>query len=437
MSHHDHSLEVRGVPHARQVVVRFKSSEPVRRSLSMLASTHAADAPAASSGPLEALLRNAQITSIEPLFERERDGARLAKSNRLLLSLEEDDDLSGFHVLTFDSVERAQAAVAKLKRDKRIELVHLIPDRHFCAAQKASSSRPKKAPRSGIDPQLNRQWGLVAIKLPEAQAIAKFQEATDIVVAVIDSGVDATHPDLKGIFLEEKNFTSGSKKDTQGHGTHVSGIIAAIRNNKLGISGVCQSRKIMALKALGPYSGPGYYRALRYATDQGARVINLSMGGEHDPTEELLIKRAIAKNVVVVAAMGNEYEEGNATSYPAAISGVIAVGATDELDRRASFSNTGPHIALVAPGVNVLSTVPTYPTSLAEGTDYEAWPGTSMATPFVAAAVALLLAKNPALTVAQITKALQKGADKPSGQLRFNHELGHGRLNILKSLALV
>ena len=135
--------------------------------------------------------------------------------------------------------------------------------------------------------------------------------------------------------------------------------------------------------------------------------------------------------------MGNEKQEGNSKSYPAAIANVIAVGATDETDSIALFSCTGTHIDLVAPGVNIVSTVPTYPTSLADGTDYEAWPGTSMATPMVSAAAALLLAKKPDATPAQIRKALVKSADKVPGQTKFNATCGHGRLNIKKALAQI
>jgi subtilisin family serine protease len=213
----------------------------------------------------------------------------------------------------------------------------------------------------------------------------------------------------------------------------VAGIIAAVRNNTIGIRGITNSTKIMSLKALDPYSARGYYQAIRHATDH-AQVINFSLGGGHDPTEETLIRRAINKGVIVVAAMGNDKQRGNSKSFPAAIGKVIAVGATDETDKIASFNCTGTHIDLVAPGVNILSTIPTYPSSLASGTDYEAWPGTSMATPMVSAAAALCLAKKPGASLAQVRKALVEGADKVSSQSGFDATYGHGRLNVLETL---
>ena len=304
----------------------------------------------------------------------------------------------------------------------------MIPPRHSLAAR-------RRARRARPDPMLNRQWGLSAIQLFQAERARGFPSRVDVVVAVIDSGVDSGHPDLAGVFVEEKSFTSGRLRDTSGHGTHVSGTIGALCNNGRGVRGVLRSARIMSLKALDPYSGPGYYRALRHATDEGARVINLSLGGDHDPTEAALVLRAIRRGVVVVAAMGNEKLEGNPTSYPAALTGVIAVGASDEADRVADFSCTGRHIDLLAPGVSVLSTVPTYPSRLADGEDYEAWPGTSMASPHVAAVAALLLARRPSATVAQVRRALTRGADKVPGQRGFDHTHGHGRLNVGGALA--
>ena len=133
-----------------------------------------------------------------------------------------------------------------------------------------------------------------------------------------------------------------------GHGTHVAGIIAATAGNGLGISGVCGGR-ILALKVLPrdgqEFDAPSYYRALRYVIGK-AQVLNLSLGGEKDPAEIDVLHDVIAAGVVVIAAMGNEHDEGNPTEYPAAIPEVCAVGATDELDKRAGFSNTGRHIDL-------------------------------------------------------------------------------------------
>ena len=135
----------------------------------------------------------------------------------------------------------------------------------------------------------------------------------------------------------------------------------------------------------------------------------------------------------MIAAMGNEYEEGNPTEYPAAIPEVCAVGATDERDRRAPFSNTGRHIDLVAPGVDILSTTPTFPYDDGER-EYDAWDGTSMATPYVAGVAALVLAKSPGLTPAQIIKKLKSSADRVAGAKRGSLAYGAGRLNCQKAL---
>jgi hypothetical protein len=383
--------------------------------------------------PLEGLLTRFDVQNVEPVFAGS-SVRRVSTRDRMALAVtdEPEDALAGLNIVQLGSEREARKACEALERDSRVAYSHLVPERYLLHATRARARRTRS-----LDPMINRQWGLTAVQLRKAQRARGFVEATNITVAVIDSGVDASHPDLQSVVFDEQNFTTGAARDTQGHGTHVIGIIAALRNNQIGISGVCQSRRIMSLKALGPYNAAGYYRAIRYATDNGARVINLSLGGSRDPTEEMLIRRAIQRKVVVVAAMGNEFEEGNPTSYPAAIEGVIAVGASTEVDRRASFSCTGPHISLVAPGDNILSTVPTYPSQLADTTDYEAWPGTSMATPFVAATVALILAKRPDATVRQISQALRQGVDRVAGQRRFTNELGYGRLNIAQTLALI
>ncbi len=152
----------------------------------------------------------------------------------------------------------------------------------------------------------------------------------------------------------------------------------------------------------------------------------LSTAGNTDIIADLL-----DAGIAVVAAMGNDFERGNPVSYPAAYNGVIAVGACDQVDRRAAFSCTGSHIALVAPGVDILSTVPSYPSELAATVLYDSWPGTSMATPHVAAAVALLLARDDRLTPAQIRDRLVPAADRVPWQSAVpDSEYGAGRLNI-------
>ena len=194
--------------------------------------------------------------------------------------------------------------------------------------------------------------------------------------------------------------------------------------------------RILALKVLPrdgqEFDAPAYYRALRYVIGK-AQVLNLSLGGEKDPAEIDVLHDVIAAGVVVIAAMGNEHDEGNPTEYPAAIPEVCGVGATDELDKRAGFSNTGRHIDLMAPGVSILSTTPTYRYDDGE-MEYDSWDGTSMATPFVAGVAALVLAKWPDLTPAQVIRKLTSSADRVAGAKKGSASYGAGRLNCEKAL---
>jgi len=412
-----------------QVVVKLRQTREARGALHALA----AEGRMPTGRALTRLAALEQRFPMEPLFPETLSQVHGVRGIRLLAAAaagETEPELAGLNVISLPSPREAEKAREELAKDPLVELAYVIPPRHLLAAR-------RRRPRTRPDPLLNRQWGLAAIRLFQAEKLQGFPSSTDVVVAVIDSGVDANHPDLAGVLVEETSFTGGAKRDTSGHGTHVIGIIGAVANNGSGVRGILRSARIMSLKALDPYSGPGYYRALRHATDRGARVINLSLGGEHDPTEETLVRRAMRRGVVVVAAMGNEKLKGNPRSYPAAVPGVIAVGASDEADRVADFSCTGPHIDLLAPGVSVLSTVPTYPSGLADGTDYEAWPGTSMAAPHVAATAALLLARRPGATVAQVRRALVRGAHKVPGQRGFDHTHGHGRLDVPGALAKI
>jgi subtilisin family serine protease len=293
------------------------------------------------------------------------------------------------------------------------------------------------------DPMANRQWGLRAVHW---FGLDKLPDARKVPVAVLDTGVDATHPDVR---VSTYHHEGASAEDIVGHGTHVTGIICAAADNKVGMTGIC-SCHLSVWKIFGdkPASDGEYYvdelmyqRALNAARNAGTRVVNLSISGTtFTKTEELLIRRLISSGCVVVAAMGNEYQRGNPIEYPGAYDGVIAIGAITEANRRASFSNTGAHIGLCAPGTNILSTLPmkasAYRTK--DETAYAAWSGTSMATPHVAAAAALLLSKKPELTPAQVGKRLEETAARlpaMAAKVKRTKAFGYGLLDLVAALS--
>jgi subtilisin family serine protease len=263
---------------------------------------------------------------------------------------------------------------------------------------------------------------------------------------VLDTGVDDGHADLKGA-IESYHHDGNSNRDFFGHGSHVGGIIAATVNNAVGIAGVTNCRlhcwKIFDDPPRGSreqtLNFDFYSAALSDALDSDVRVINLSIGGTAvSQTEAVVFQELADAGVVVVAAMGNDYLRGNPKEYPGGYPGVLAVGAIDAADRRAKFSGTGSHIGLVAPGVNILSTVPRVQAILAKKPNYDAWPGTSMATPHVAGAAALLYAKGrkSKAAAASIVKRLRSSAKKLAGMNRkkFTQEYGNGLLDLAAAL---
>lgn len=290
------------------------------------------------------------------------------------------------------------------------------------------------------DPLLYYEWGLhnigqsggkddIDIDAVEAWEIVT--GTTDILIAVIDSGADFEHEDLNDGRLRkdmDKNFVGYSyetedeeetvqAQDNAGHGTHVTGIIGARTDNGAGISGVMWNVEILPLKvcyADGSCNADSIARAIHYATDAGARIINLSLGGSCSETMVEAINYAHGNNVVLVAAAGNE---AGSVSYPAKHSPIIAVGAVDPNGERAFFSNYGESIDVVAPGVNIFSTVP--------GSSYDSLSGTSMAAPYVAGVAGLLLSQRPELTNEQVRLILQQSA-KDLGAEGADNSTGYG-----------
>ncbi|MCL4248644.1 MAG: S8 family serine peptidase [Anaerolineae bacterium] len=244
------------------------------------------------------------------------------------------------------------------------------------------------------DARFSEQWGLQAMNVPLAWAATLDGSVTPAVVAVIDSGVCASHPDLAGRILPGWDFVEndGTPQDEFGHGCNVAGIIAANVNNGIGIAGVSPQALIMPLRVLDA-SGLGTHsavaQAILLAVDHGAQVINLSLGSPNPSTVlEQAINYARAHGVIVVAAAGNTGQEG--VYFPAAYDNVIAVGSVDESLVRSSFSSYGPEIDALAPGQNVL-------TSQNDG-EYRVVNGTSFAAAHVSGAVALSTEQGRSLT---------------------------------------
>jgi len=295
------------------------------------------------------------------------------------------------------------------------------------------------------DPFLVNQWGYYDIG---AQLINAPSTTAGITVAVIDTGVDYTHPDLasKGKVIKGYDFVNADKDpmDDFGHGTHVSGIIAATANNNYGITGVSWNAKIYAIKAL---DSTGYGNsfdialAIIAAGNSAAKVINMSLGGGYSYTEELAVAYAVdTKGKLLVAAAGNS--NTNVKSYPAGLSTtypgrVLAVAAHDETHCRASFSNYGNWVSISAPGVNILSTLPPYMDPYLSG--FAVWDGTSMAAPHVAGAAALAWGKYPTYTNVQIANVITSNASTAgllnrNGTCWPNDGTTFGRLDVLEML---
>lgn len=295
-------------------------------------------------------------------------------------------------------------------------------------------------------------WGLKDI---EADKAWNFGAGAGVIVAVVDTGVDYTHPDIAANLWTDGqgnygyNFVTNTTNpmDGFGHGTHVAGTIAAVGNNGLGVIGVAYQARVMAVKVLDDVDGTGAYSAIvqgiTWAADHGAQVMNLSFGGPSDPGNvmEDAIQYAYQMGVVIVAAAGNNAADlGIQPLYPAIYPQVITVSASDWNDQLAYFSNYGTKIDVGAPGLDVLSLKPLgtcnlclmEPASAILG-NYMHISGTSMATPHVAGLAALILSQNSGYTNEQVRQAIRQSADTVDGS-GFTEAFGYGRINAGRAL---
>ena len=394
--------------------------------------------PAEVADPLAMLRRECGIRRITPLLvpaEHARRVARHPASARTVATLAASvkdtprESLAGYTMVELD--ERGEVSSDVLKRMRSSDAIEHVER----VANRWTSAKAAKA-----DPEQNLQWGLRAIDWFRVQ---KRPDARNVHVAILDTGVDDTHPDLAGV-IATYDRAGHSRKDIPGHGTHVAGILAARANNGIGISGVANCR-LHVWKIFSDPRNPdheeefddeAYNRALAAVLDSPARIVNLSLGGvERSRIEQDLIEALVAEGVLVIAAMGNEFEEGNPTEWPAAYANVLAVGAIGENRRRASFSNTGAHINVVAPGNNILSTLPNYKYFGRDEVGYAAWPGTSMAAPHVAGVAALLKAKYAQKSGTWIGQRLERTAIKlPAMRSKFSRAYGHGLVSLKRAL---
>jgi thermitase len=320
------------------------------------------------------------------------------------------------------------------------------------------------------DPGWVEQWGLARISAPMAWWVAT--GTPDVVIAILDSGIQLDHEDLADRLWVNPGEVPGNQvdddgngkvddfqgwhfyhawngqafvpeednqvTDEHGHGTHVAGITGAAFNNKVGVAGLAGGSQLMIVKVL-DQQGEGRYsdvaQSIIYAVDNGAQVINLSFGGT-SPSQTLqeAVNYAHARGVLVVAASGND---GGPVLYPAVCEHVLSVAATDQDDNRASFSNYGPETDVAAPGVSIYSTG--WPgDSRADCTSgYCRKSGTSGATPHVAGLAALMWSARPDLTVAQVTGIVTRtAADVNTGTLTgWDEFLGWGRIEAGRALS--
>jgi subtilisin len=319
-------------------------------------------------------------------------------------------------------------------RFKRIDLLHGIACRLVESDMvKLKSSGSILSIENDIQVKIHQEspeltqvlpWGIRRVGVP--QLPSNLQKGTGVRVGVIDTGIDVNHPDLAGNYAGGINLVSSTSfpNDDNGHGTHVSGTIAAV-NNSRGVVGIASQARLYAIKAFdreGNSSISDIVRGIEWAIRQNIQVLNLSFGSS-EPSEALrsALAQAYRAGIVLVASAGND-GTGNSINYPARYAGVLAVGATTEGSRIASFSSRGRQLDVVAPGEDILSTG-------LRGT-YERLSGTSMSSPHVAGVAALIVSQYPSLTPRQVNSIIRRTSIRLRGYSSSSQ--GSGLVNAVR-----
>ncbi|MEK5232373.1 S8 family serine peptidase [Lysinibacillus sp. FSL K6-0232] len=279
------------------------------------------------------------------------------------------------------------------------------------------------------DPKKEEMYHLSLLQIDKALELAGNHEVT---VAVIDSGVDFKHPDLKAQVLPPYNAAAPANTTYPGdHGTHVAGIIAAAQNNDVGGHGINPKAKLLPIDVFNGKDGANDFiiaQGILYAIEQGADIINMSLGGYGEsPLMQEAVQKAIDSGITIIAAAGNESTDDY--SFPASFEGVISVGSTNEHNKLSSYSNYGPSVDIVAPGEEIYSTV----YDAKKGSSFIKFSGTSMASPVVAGIASLLKSKYPQLKPYEIEAILEMTA-QDLGDKGYDLTYGHGLVDPIKAL---
>jgi subtilisin family serine protease len=353
---------------------------------------------------------------------------------------EPDELLVGFHGGVSDADADGAHRSAGARRVERVRGLNVDRVSASAASGEATARALARDPRVKFvernrrvspdfavnDPSFGNQWHLAKIAAPTAWDVAP--GAPGIVVAVVDSGVDGTHPDLAGRLVAGYNFFSSNidTSDVYGHGTLVAGTVAAAGNNGTGVSGVAWRSQIMPVR-VSDATGVAYISAIAngiiWAVDRGARVVNVSFSGvAGSPTIMNAAQYARSKGAVVVASAGN----CGCVDATAENVYVLSVSATDQNDGLATFSSRGNYVDVSAPGVTILTT--------ARGGGYAWAQGTSFSSPVVAGVVALMMQTNAALLPAELVTLVKANADD-RGALGWDPSFGFGRVNAYRAVA--
>jgi len=357
--------------------------------------------------------------------------------------------------------ERIDAGLYQVPHDQVLETLERLSQRSEVAFAEPNYLRRTLATPN--DPRYGEQWGFQRI---DAESAWDITQGNNVIVAVIDTGVDQDHPELAdqrwintdeiagnqidddnngyvddhygydffgtatffGLLPPPEGDEDSNPEDDNGHGSHTAGTIAAATNNGIGVAGTASASRVMVLRALGGLLGFGYSSdiidAMIYAVDNGAHVVSMSLGSTAFSNAELaVVSYAEDNNVLFVAAAGNG---GNATmNYPAGYPDVMAISATTSSDTLASFSTRGANIDVGAPGQKVLSTW--------KGGGYNKIDGTSMACPHAAGVCALVRSQFPNLNAGQVRQMVRDGA-QDLGASGWDPNFGDGRLSAFGAL---